>query len=337
MVNQPADFTLAGRWRIPVAGGFLIAATLLIMPVSLILLAGCQTTAEKDTRLPVAVSILPQATFVERIGGPQVHVTVAVAPGQSPASFDATPRQVTRLGSARVYFATGVPMENLLLPRLQAGFPDLTIIDTTGGLPLRHLNEAHRHTADGDGERHHPSAVAGDAGEAGDANAASAEFDPHVWLNPRLVQVQVRHLATALAELDPPHAATYQTRCDSFVAELAALDRQLATLLAPVAGRDLFVFHPAFGYLTDAYGLHQVAIEQGGLDPSPRHLAEVLTRVREQGARVVFVQPQFSLGSARAIAQTAGVELIVLDPLARDYVANLRQMALTIREALDES
>jgi len=291
-----------------------------------------------EDRLPVAVSILPQAAFVERIGGDRVAVTVAVAPGESPASFDATPRHLARLAEARVYFATGVPMENQLLPRLRSGFTDLLVVDTAAGLELRSLEAAHDHTEINDGE------ADARTGEPETSHGLDPRpdlvprpgLDPHVWLDPRLVATQARRIADALAALDPPHAGAYAARCQVFVAELEELHHELAAILAPVAGRDLFVFHPAFGYLADAYGLHQVAIEQGGLAPSPRHLATVLTELKEQGATTVFVQPQYSLGSARAVAEAAGVEMVVLDPLARDYLTNLRRMAVMIREALDD-
>jgi zinc transport system substrate-binding protein len=303
-------------------------------------LTGCSSTEQGSHRLPIAVSILPQAYFVERIGGDLVDVIVAVAPGESPASFDATPRQVARLAQANIYFAIGVPMENQLLSRLRSGFPNLDIVDTSIGIERRVLAAHHHHepasshttpplpdTEDRSHDHPHPEHAAPATG--------GHEFDPHIWLNPRLVQEQARHIAEALAKLDPDHAVMYRARKDSFIAELAALDDELTALLAPVKGRDLVVFHPALGYLADAYGLHQVAIEQGGLDPSPRHVAEVLTRLREQGVCAVFVQPQFSLGSARAVAQAAEVEIVVIDPLASDYPSNLRSMARAIREALD--
>ncbi len=79
-------------------------------------------------------------------------------------------------------------------------------------------------------------------------------------------------------------------------------------------------FHPAYGYFTDAYGLTQVAIEENGAAPGPRHLAEVIDRAREQGTKTVFVQPQVSASYAETVAKAIGAEVVTLDPLAEDYI-----------------
>jgi zinc transport system substrate-binding protein len=305
------------RRALPPAALVVLALASLALPAPTTAVAASAASA-----LPVAVSILPQADLVERIGGERVRVVVAVAPGESPSSYDPTPRQLTEIAGARLYLALGVPMENHLLPRLRAGFPEIEIVDTAAGIAHRTLEE-HDH-----GDRAHE-------GHGGHDDDGNAELDPHVWLDPGLMQVLARHAAEALARHDPDHAGDYRSACAAYVAELDSLDRELAALLEPVRGRELFVFHPAFGYLADAYGLRQVAIEQGGLDPSPKHLAAVLDRVRAAGARAIFVQPQFSTGSARSVAREAGVSLVVLDPLARDYAANMRAMARAIREGLE--
>lgn len=270
--------------------------------------------ARAQDPLPVAVSIAPQAWLVERIGGDRVQVVVAVTPGESPHGFDPTPRHVARLADAEIYFATGVPVENQLLPRLGSSCPEMNVVDTTAG--IERLPDACGHDDHAPGHEH---------GHAG---------DPHVWLAPRLVAHQARLVAAALAQRDPAHAAAYEKALADLETLIDELDRELATVLAPAAGREFFVLHPAFGYFADAYGLVQVSIEPSGGDPSPRHLAEVIERVQAAGARAVFTQPEVSLATARAVARNCDVELVVLDPLAPDWDTNLRRMALTIREAI---
>lgn len=232
------------------------------------------------------------------------------------------------LAAARAYFTCGVPMENYLVPKLRSSYPGIEIVDTVAG--VARLNAAaHDHGDDGD-------RAGGDEADGTAGGVEEEELDPHLWLDPMVMARQVGIMADALARLDPEHASRYRARGDSLTAGLTRLDGELRTALAPVRGREFFVFHPAFGYFARAYGLRQVAIEQGGLDPSARHLGEVLGRIKAQGARAVFVQPQFSLGSARAIARDTGVELVVLDPLAADYADNLRHMAQRIVEALTQ-
>jgi zinc transport system substrate-binding protein len=97
-----------------------------------------------------------------------------------------------------------------------------------------------------------------------------------------------------------------------------------------VRGRELFVFHPAYGYLASRYGLRQVAVEVGGKRPTARQLTVLVDAARASGTRAMFVQPQFSGGSARATADAIGVKLVELDPLAGDYFVNLESMAALI-------
>ncbi len=255
--------------------------------------------------LPVIVSILPHAGLAAAIGGDLVDVHVLVGPGQSPQTYDPTPRELTALQGARVWLRAGVPMENTLAGRIARLFPNLEVVDLREGCTL-----------------------------ITDDDHAHGEADPHIWLSPLPCAHQAATIAATLTRLDPAHADTYRERGLAVRDSLVAVDRELRVQLAPVQGRTLVVFHPAFAYLCRDYGLHELPIETGGLEPSPRHLASVLATVRRQGARAIFVQPQFAATSARTVAEDADLEVITVDPLARDVVANLRRIAAAIARGL---
>jgi zinc transport system substrate-binding protein len=101
-----------------------------------------------------------------------------------------------------------------------------------------------------------------------------------------------------------------------------------------VKGKTFMVFHPSFGYFADAYGLRQEPIELEGKNPTGRQLAEIIRRAREERIRVIFVQPQFSRKSAEVVARSVGAVVMPIDPLARDYLANLERIAETIAKGL---
>ena len=113
-----------------------------------------------------------------------------------------------------------------------------------------------------------------------------------------------------------------------------SLDRRIAEILAPVKGKPFFVFHPAFGYFADDYGLKQTAVETGGSEPSARQLAHMIDVAKQKDIRVIFVQPQFSPKSAETIASEISGAVVPIDPLARDYVGNLERMARMVEEGL---
>jgi zinc transport system substrate-binding protein len=278
-------------------------------------LAACdrQTGPARGGKLGIAVSILPQAFLAERVGGEHVAVTVLVGPGQSPHAYEPTPKQMASLADARVLLTIGVPFEKQLLPKLQAGHERLRVVDTRKGISLRTM--ACRH-------------------DDHDHDHAHGEADPHVWLSPRNAKTLAANAAAALKELDPAHAADYDANLKSLHADLDALDARIAKVLAPLKGQTLFVYHPAFGYFADAYGLRQEPVEVEGKEPTARQLAALIDEAKRDGVRVIFVQKQFSVQSASALAEAIGGAVVAVDPLAYDYVANLESLADQVAEAL---
>jgi len=276
--------------------------------LALVLATGLGSAAAAG--IPVFVSIPPQAYFVERLGGGRVAVEVLVEGARSPHHFEATPRQVARLAKARAYFAVGIPFEGRLLAKVKASRPDLLVVETQKGIPCR--------------------AVEGDEGHGGGEGGC----DPHTWLSPRLVKIQARNIHEALVGLDPAGRRIYDANLAAFLAELDALDARLARTLAPLRGRRIYVYHGAFGHFADAYGLIQVPVERGEREAGPRRLARLVAEARRDKVRAIFVQPQYPRRGAEAVARAVGAEVVPLDPLARDYAANLERMAAAVERGL---
>jgi zinc transport system substrate-binding protein len=262
----------------------------------------------------VFVSVAPQQTIVERIGGAQVVVETLVKAGFSPHTYEPTPSQMARLASADLYVKIGMPFEAAWLPRIQAANPHMNMIDARDGIAL-HPALAHDHEED-------------DAAPHG-----HAELDPHIWTNPLLVKQMAVTIEHALAALDPAHAADYRAHLTQLINDLDALDRDLRAELAGVTARRFMVFHPAWGYFAAAYGLEQVAIEESGKEPSAQQLAALIDQAQREGVRVIFVQPQFPRKAAAQVAQAIDGTVEMIDPLAADYFANLRHVARLIAEA----
>jgi zinc transport system substrate-binding protein len=254
------------------------------------------------------------ADFVERVGGDRVIVEVLVPPGQSPATYEPSPKQMARLAEAPVYFRVGSPFEESFASKLASTHPDLQVVDLREGVTLRRMAEHHEH------------------GEGCDHGQKGA--DPHVWLDPLRVKILAETVGSALARLAPEHEAEFRRNLARFHEDLDGLHGRIERILLPLKGREIFVFHPAYGYFTDRYGLIQVAVEMGGKEPGPRRLATLIERARERGVKVIFVQPQFSRKSAQAIADAVGGAVVPLDPLARDCLSNLETMATVVEKAL---
>jgi zinc transport system substrate-binding protein len=141
-------------------------------------------------------------------------------------------------------------------------------------------------------------------------------------------------VANAFSRVDPMGKAYYQDNLKRTQARLSALDAKLGKILEPYRGREFFVFHPALGYLAQAYGLKQVAVQAGGKEPGAKRLAWLIRRAKEKGVRIIFVEPQFPQGTAQALAEAIGGAVVVLNPLAPDYPANLESLAESLAQAL---
>ena len=218
--------------------------------------------ASASVPLPVFVSILPQKYFVERVGGERVTVSVMVGPGQSPETYEPTPRQMTALSRARLYFSIAVAFEDTWMKRIQAANPALRVVAMQRGVALLSLS--------------------GPGGEPGGT-------DPHIWTSPPRVKFMAMTIRDALIEADPAHRGDFESNYREFIAELAALDRDIRAILAQAKAKSFLVFHPAWGYFAKDYGLRQIPIEAEGKEPGAKSLAGVIDLGKREGVKVIFV------------------------------------------------
>nr|WP_281281247.1 zinc ABC transporter substrate-binding protein [Pontiella desulfatans] len=256
----------------------------------------------------VFVSIPPMAGLLKEIAGNDLEIRTLLGEGQSPHAYEPTARQLAALGEAGMLFTIGVPFEEALLKKIKPIYPKLRIVETDSAIEKRsmpHEHAGHQCTND------------------------HGAKDPHVWLSPQNAERIATCMFNALAKNnDDRHAKLVQT--------LKQLDEDLETRLAPFNGSRFYVFHPSFGYFADRYGLTQVPIELDGKSPAPRQLADLIEQAQVDGVKVVFVQKQFPAESAQAVADAIGGNVVQLDPLAEDVVANLRQIAEAVAQTLEQ-
>jgi zinc transport system substrate-binding protein len=299
------------------------------------LAAACMPQAETKNQgisaenpLQLTVSLIPQAYFVDRIGGDLVTVNVMVGPGEEAHTYEPKPEQMQALSDSSVFFSIGIEYEETWLPRFQDVNPDLVIIDVTEGIerilrtvPHSHDEDDHAHEADEDDGHSHDD-------ESG--------LDPHVWLSPANGKIIARNILNALNDVAPEHAETFQANYEGLVADIDALDAQIKAIFSSVEQTKFMVYHPAWGYFADQYGLTQLPIQIGGTDPSASELAAIVDEALEENIRVIFVQPSFSQSNAETIAREINGEVHSANPLAYDWLANLEAVAEAFAAALSK-
>ncbi len=249
--------------------------------------------AVDNGRLSVAVSIAPQAWFVERIGGEKVSVRVIMPPFADHDTFEPTPKQLVALSTADLFIKIGIAHfvfeEKYVEPVIRKGKAG-RIASMSEGIPL---------LAD----------------------------DPHVWIAPHTVKTAARNIYRALVSARPADAAVFSRNFDSLLREIDAAEIYVRKALAGREGCCFIIYHPALGYLADRYGLRQIVIESEGKSPSALHFRNIVDEARKKKLTGVLVQKGFDHKSARAIAQEIGAGLVEIDPMEKNWPKNIRVIA----------
>ena len=289
----------------------------MLMTLCVLLLTGCgKSPSAADSSLLAAAGVPPVAYLAERIAG--VPVISILPEGRSPHDFTPRPADIRRAAGAKVFLSAGMPFEAAAAKSLAAGH--VAVADVTKSverIPLEAHEHGHEHAHDREAEEHHHR---------------GGEMDPHVWMSPANACKIAESICEALSLANPGQKEVYVQNCARLTEELIRLDGEIRRNLAGCQGRTFFVYHSAFGYFAEAYGLRQESVELGGREPSPSRLAEVSREARKHKVKTIFVQPQFNPAASQALARAIGGSTAELDPLQRDLSASFRRIA----EALSE-
>ena len=279
--------------------------------MNILLAAGCSQSNEETAapnKLGVAVSIPPQKAFVQAVGGKLVTVVTMIPPGNSPGNYAPSPKEFTKFSEAKIYFSLGVPADQAnILPKAKKINSKLQIVKVN-----KKVAEVYPERKFSTGSR-----------------------DPHIWLSPKRVKVMVNIIAQQLSELDPEHKQQYKQNAEKYITKLEQINREIKQVLSQVESKTFIVYHPAFGYFADEYGLEMIAVERGGKEATPKRLQAVIDQARQKNIKVIFHQAEIDSHQSEALAQELGGKTVMIDPLAVDYLANLRKMAETFKTVLE--
>jgi len=298
--------------------------------ISMVAVVCGQALAQRP--LSVFVSIVPQQYFVQQIGKDKVAVSVMVQPGASPATYEPKPMQMAKLSNARLYFSIGVPFETFWLDKIASANPDMTIVHTDQGiekLPMAVHHHEDEHPAD-----HHDDTAMPEDDHDHDDDHGHGGLDPHIWLSPKLVKIQAGHILDALCVEDPENKDFYTANFNVFIKKIDNLDQELVRMLKDNAGMQFMVFHPSWGYFARDYNLKMIPIEIEGKNPKPAKLQALIAHARSEGIKVIFVQPQFSTKSAQLVAGEINGQVLPANPLALDWLDNMKKTAAQFKEVL---
>lgn len=258
-------------------------------------------SAQADVK--VLTSIKPLQLIAAAVQDGVAIPEVLLPPGASPHNYALRPSDVRKVQSVDLVYWIGPDMEGFL-PRVLNGrsLPSVAVQDLPG-LKLRRFAEdslSHAEEADEHDHDHRPGSL-----------------DAHLWLSPVNARVIAAKMAADLSAADPANAARYQSNLKAFDERLDALDIRLKKRLAAVEGKPYFVFHEAFDYFEDAYGLKHTGVFSvaAEVQPGAQHVAAMRARLQEVGKTCVFSEPPLRPRLAETLVAGLPVKLAELDAL----------------------
>lgn len=297
-----------------------------------LLVAGCSNSngrkkdgADKPT---ITVTIEPLRYFTEAIAGDRFNVVSMVPKGSSPETYDPTPQQLVNLAKSKAYFRIGyIGFEQTWMDKLTDNAPHMQFFDTSRGIDLIYdSSHAHHHHSDAEGAHTHTHG-------ANDPHQSSAPgVEPHVWSSAYNAQIIAGNILNALCSIDKANEEVYMERFRTLSDRIEHTDSLICHMLsAPDADRAFMIYHPALSYFARDYGLHQIAIEEDGKEPSPSHLKNLIDTCREEKVRVIFVQPEFDRRNAEIIARQTGTKVVPINPLSYEWEEEMMNIARELK------
>ena len=229
---------------------------------------------------------------------------VLLPPGASPHNYALRPSDVRRVREVDLFYWIGPDLESFLPRVLQGRTLPVVTVQSLPELRLRHFAaDSQSHEAADPAEHDH--------------DHSPGSLDAHLWLSSVNARVIAARMATDLSAADPTNAARYKNNVKVFDERLDAMDARVKARVAGVAGKPFFVFHEAFDYFEDAYGLKHTGVFSvaAEVQPGAQHVAAMRTRLSEVGKTCVFSEPPLRPRLAETLTAGLPVKLAELDGL----------------------
>lgn len=252
-----------------------------------------QSASNINQELKVVATTSIVYDIVKQVGGGLIDLDLLLPIGVDPHSFEPTPQDITKLSHADVIFINGVGLETFLNPLIESSSGNFIIVDLSRDIELIQLELN---------------------AEVNDHN--QGVFDPHVWMDPKNVILWVKQISITLSQLDSINSSFYNANAQSFIDDLAALDRWIVDLVEeiPPEQRKLITDHLVFSYFANAYDFQQVNAILPSFStlsqPSAQEIALLEDTIRNEKIKAIFISVSVNPNLARRIAEDTGIQLI---------------------------
>lgn len=269
-----------------------------------LIITGCEkrdnsSPTSVNNKLTVAVSIVPQATFVKEVAGDLVNTVILIPPGNSPSNYAPSPKELVLLNNASLYFSIGVPTERVnILPKLKDINENIEIVDLVSEISMVYPERK-----------------------------ISENRDPHIWLSPKRVSIMIDTIARELSYIDDKNKEIYLNNAAKYKKKLAQLDEEINKTVIKQQNKSFLVYHPSLGYFADDYGLNMIAVEKHGKETTIGNLREIIDFAKKNNIKVIFYQAEIDSTQTEVIAREIGGKSVLFSPLAADYIENIKNIS----------
>ena len=277
-----------------------IIAIIIVIPLSSIAVYGTNTnqqfTINDDSKLQVISSFNPLHEFSQIVGQEKVDTILLVPVGVEPHDWEPTIKDVQQMHKSDLIIINGIGFENWVDNLIENNYLGI-IVDTSNGITINQSKEQH------DEEQH-------------DEHKHLAG-DPHIWLNPVYAKTQVQNIANAFANSDLKNSKFYHTNAEEYNKKLDLLDMKIRNELSN-CNSDFIVFHNAFSYFADEYGLNQYTIiptNNSHGEVTAKTLEKIILTAKKLNIKVIFSEEDISSKSSEIIANELGGNVLILSTL----------------------
>ncbi len=266
----------------------------------MVALLGCGKTEDSEfTKEQIFVSIPPYADFITRlIRKDKADITVMIPPGSSPETYTVSPKQLQKLSKGGTYFLTGgnFEFEKKLIEKL-SDRNKLNMFVTSEGIEL-------------------------------------VKGDPHIWLGVDETQKIVSNIANHLIELFPEDKEQILNNERKFNDTLISIHAKFRDRFEKMSKKHFLVFHSAWKYFAEDFGLKEISIEKEGKHPGAMEIKNTISEAKSLSMNTVFIEPQFNDEPALVVAKELGAKVEKINPLPENYIEGLTETLKKIEDSL---
>ena len=305
--------------------------------ITSILFAGCQATNDSkeptnEKKPTIVTTFYPMYEFTKEVAGDDANISMLIPASVEPHDWEPTAKDLEKIQRSDALVFNNENMETWVEEVKNAvDSKDLHMIDASNGIKLLPFSSGNHEAEEHEEEEHEHT----------------HEFDPHLWLSPKMAIKEVRNIAEKLIEIDPAHKNDYLKNKQNYIKKLENLDKDYTIAFEKVSNKEIITQHAAFGYLADSYGLKQVPI--AGLspenEPSAKKLKELKVFAKKHSIQTIFFEENASSKVAKTLANELHAKTAVLNTLeglseeeqekGEDYIKIMEKNLDVLKEVLN--